>query len=367
MTASAELEPLFRPFRAGRLNLKNRIVMAPLTRQRAANPGLVPTQLHTTYYEQRASAGLIISEATQVSQEGQGYVATPGIHSAAQVAGWREVTEAVHRAGGTIVQQLWHVGRVSHPSFQPSGGLPVAPSAIAPPGQIGTAAGKQDFVVPRALDTEELPRIVADFAQGARNALIAGFDGVEIHGAHGYLLDAFLRDSSNKRQDGYGGPIENRLRFPLEVVDAVIATVGAGRTAIRLSPVSPIYGMSDSDPTALFSAMVDALDRRGLAYVHVVEGATGTSRETDFDFKALRRRFGGAWIANNLYDQALAEAVLQAGDADLIAFGRPFIANPDLVERLRIGAPLATANAATIYGGGAEGYTDYPPLEQVLA
>ncbi|HKY96012.1 MAG TPA: alkene reductase, partial [Kiloniellales bacterium] len=319
------------------------------------------------YYAQRATAGLIVTEATQISQEGQGYVDTPGIHSAVQVAGWREVTEAVHRAGGTIVLQLWHVGRVSHPSFQPGGGLPVAPSAIRPPGQIGTRAGKQDFVVPRALDRDELPRIVGDFAQGARNALIAGFDGVEIHGAHGYLLDAFLRDSSNRRQDGYGGSIENRLRFPLEVVDAVTAAVGAGRTAIRLSPVSPIYGMSDSDPTALFSAMVDALDRRGLAYVHVVEGATGTSRETDFDFKALRRRFGGAWIANNLYDRAMASAVLETGDADLVAFGRPYIANPDLVERLRSGAPLASANPATIYGGGAEGYTDYPPLQRAAA
>jgi len=364
---AAEAAPLFTPFRAGRLALKNRIVMAPLTRQRAANPGLVPTQLHATYYEQRAAAGLIVSEATQVSPEGQGYVDTPGIHSAAQVAGWRQVTEAVHRAGGTIVLQLWHVGRVSHPSFQPGGQLPVAPSAIAPAGQVHTPDGKRDFVVPRALDREELPRIVADFAQGARNAILAGFDGVEIHGAHGYLLDAFLRDGSNKRTDGYGGTIENRLRFPLEVVDAVIGAVGAERTAIRLSPVSPVYSMSDSDPAALFGAAVEALDRRRLAYVHVVEGATGTSRETDFDFKALRRRFGGAWIANNIYDRSMAIAAVRSGEADLVAFGRPFIANPDLVERLRLDAPLASANKDTIYGGGAEGYTDYPALERVAA
>jgi len=363
----AAASPLFQPLRAGRLSLRNRIVMAPLTRQRAANPGHVPTQLHATYYEQRASAGLLVAEATQVSPEGQGYLDTPGIHSAAQVAGWRQVTDAVHRAGGTIVLQLWHVGRISHPALQPGGALPVAPSAVRPAGHTRTREGRQEHVTPRALEPGELPRVLGDFAQGARNAIAAGFDGVEIHGAHGYLVDQFLRDGSNRRTDGYGGSVENRLRFALEVVDAVVGAVGADRTAIRLSPVSPVNDSHESDPAAVYGALVEALDRRGLAFLHLVEGATGTSRETDFDFKALRRRFRGAWMVNNLYDKALAERVLRAGEADLVAFGRPFIANPDLAERLKLGAPLAAADPATIYGGGAEGYTDYPALERVPA
>ena len=354
--------PLFQPFRAGALSLRNRIVMAPLTRTRSGQPGDVPTGMMATYYRQRASAGLIVSEATQISPQGKGYAWTPGIHSPEQVAGWRLTTDAVHAEGGSIVLQLWHVGRISHPSLQPGGALPVAPSAVRPAGQAFTEEGTPDFVTPRALAAEELTGIAADYARAARNAIAAGFDGVEIHGAHGYLLDQFLRDGTNRRCDAYGGSVENRLRFPLEVVDAVTAAIGAARTGIRLSPVSPVNDMSDGDPAAVFFPLVERLARRGLAYVHVVEGDTRGPRESDFDFRALRRAFGGAWIANNGYDRDLAARTLEAGDADLIAFGRPFIANPDLVERFRTDAELNTPDPSTFYGGGEKGYVDYPVL-----
>jgi N-ethylmaleimide reductase len=353
---------LFEPYRLGNLTLANRIVMAPLTRNRAG-AGNVPTALAAEYYRQRAGAGLIVAEATQVCPEGQGYQSTPGIHSPEQVAGWKIVTDAVHKAGGRIFLQLWHVGRVSHVSLQPGGQAPVAPSAIRAKTKTFVNGSFIDVSEPRALALDELPGIVAAYRKGAANAIAAGFDGVEIHGANGYLLDQFLRDGINKRTDAYGGSIENRARLMLEVVDAVVAEIGAGRTGIRLSPVTPANDASDSNPQPLFNHVVEQLDRRGIVYIHAIEGATGGDRDiAPFDYVALRRRFRNTWIANNGYTLAMAKTALAENRADLIAFGRPFIANPDLVERMRRNAPLATGNRETFYGGGAEGYTDYPAL-----
>ncbi|NOG70548.1 alkene reductase [Roseicella sp. DB1501] len=358
---------LFQPFQLGPLSLPNRVVMAPLTRSRAGSKG-IPGPLNAEYYAQRASAGLIIAEATQVSPQGQGYAFTPGIHDEAQVAGWRQVTEAVHAAGGRIVLQLWHVGRISHPSLQPGGALPVAPSAIRPEGQAFTESGFQPFQTPRALETDEIAGIVDDYRQAAVNARQAGFDGVEIHGANGYLIDQFLRDKTNRRTDRYGGSIENRARFLLEVTAAVTEVWGGDRVGLRISPVSPANDIADSDPQALFDHVAEQVNRFGLAYLHVVEGATGGPRDNlPFDFAALRRAFRGAYMANNGYDLALAQAALREDRADLIAFGRPFIANPDLVERLRRGAPLNALDTATLYGGDAKGYTDYPALARQAA
>jgi N-ethylmaleimide reductase len=354
---------LFEPYRLGDITLANRIVMAPLTRNRAA-AGNVPTALMAEYYRQRAGAGLIIAEATQVCPEGQGYQSTPGIHSAEQVAGWKVVTDAVHKAGGRIFLQLWHVGRVSHVSLQPGGQVPVAPSAIRAKTKTFVNGSFTDVSEPRALELAELPGIVDAYRKGAANAIAAGFDGVEIHGANGYLLDQFLRDGTNKRTDTYGGSIENRARLMLEVADAIVGEIGAGRTGIRLSPVTPANDASDSNPQPLFNYVVEQLDKRGLVYIHAIEGATGGARDfAPFDYAALRQRFRNTWIANNGYSLELARSALAAKRADLIAFGRPFIANPDLVERLRRNAPLATGNRETFYGGGAEGYTDYPVLE----
>lgn len=354
--------PLFQPYDLGPLTLANRIVMAPLTRNRAA-AGLVPGPFAAEYYAQRASAGLIIAEATQISPQAQGYQDTPGIYTADQVSGWRVVTDAVHAKGGRIFLQIWHVGRVSHVDLQPGGVAPVAPSAIA--------AGTKTFVndtftdtsMPRALTLVEIPGIVADFRKAAANAIAAGFDGVEIHGANGYLLDQFAKDGANHRTDDYGGSVENRARLMLEVATAVAAEIGAARTGIRLSPVSPANGVSCSNAQPQFDYIVDALNKLGLVFLHLVEGATGGPRDVaPFDFAGLRRRFSGTYIANNGYDLALANAHLQAGEADLFAFGRPYISNPDLVARLQSGAPLAALNPATLYGGGAAGYTDYPAL-----
>ncbi len=363
---------LFDPARAGDLHLKNRVVMAPLTRNRA--PGAVPTPLMATYYGQRASAGLIISEATPVSHQGQGYADVPGLYTPEQVAAWKPVTDAVHAQGGRMVVQLWHVGRVSHTSLQPGGGAPVAPSAITAKTMTylndGGNGRFEPTSAPRALEAEELPGIVEDYRRAAKAALTgAGFDGVEIHAANGYLLDQFLKTGSNQRTDAYGGSIENRCRFPLEVVRAMVAEAGGGRTGIRLSPVTPANGISDADPQPLFEYLVRQLAPLGLAYVHVVEGATGGPREVEgrpFDYEALRRAYReaggtGAWMVNNGYDAALADQSLAHG-ADLVAFGRPFISNPDLVERLRTGAALTPADRATFYGGGEKGYTDYPTL-----
>jgi N-ethylmaleimide reductase len=364
---------LFEPATAGRLQLANRIVMAPLTRNRS--PGAVPGPHTAAYYAQRASAGLIVTEATAISPQGQGYADVPGLYTAEAFAAWRRVTDAVHAAGGRIVVQLWHVGRVSHTSLQPGGGAPVAPSAIAAKTKtVLIEDGVPRFVetsVPRALDTAELPGIVADYRRAAAAAVHeAGFDGVEIHGANGYLLDQFLKTGANQRTDAYGGSIENRARLLLEATQAVIDGVGdAGRVGIRLSPVTPANDIVDADPQPLFDHVVRRLGPMGLAYLHLIEGATGGPREIPdrpFDFGALRQAWRdagatGAWMVNNGYDRALAETALAAG-ADLVAFGRPFIANPDLVRRLRENAPLNPSDRSTWYGGGEHGYTDYPAL-----
>ncbi len=355
--------PLFQPLALGGLELPNRVVMAPLTRNRAISPNTVPSPLAPLYYRQRASAGLVITEASQISQQGQGYIWTPGCFTDAQVEGWRAVVDAVHREGGRTFLQMWHVGRVSHTSLQPGGGAPVAPSAIAAKTKTFVEGGFVDTSMPRALELSEIPGILADYAHAARCALRAGFEGVEIHAANGYLIDQFLRDSSNKRTDAYGGSIENRIRFALEVVDSIVGVLPATRVGIRIAPTSPANDISDSNPTALFGALAEGLAKRKLAYLHVVEGATQGARDIlPFDFLALKRAFGGVYIANNGYDREMAIAAVAEGRADMVAFGRAFIANPDLVERLRIGAPLNASDRATFYGGGEKGYTDYPTL-----
>jgi N-ethylmaleimide reductase len=358
---------LFEPFKLGSITLANRLVMAPLTRNRALE-GLVPNPLAVEYYGQRATAGLLVSEATQVSQQGQGYQDTPGIYSKEQVAGWRGVTDRVHAKGGRIFLQLWHVGRISHTSLQPNGGAPVAPSAIRAKTKTFVNGTFADVSEPRTLELAELPGIIDNFKQGASNAMAAGFDGVEVHGANGYLLDQFAKDGTNKRTDAYGGSIENRARLMLEVTKAVTAEVGAERTGIRISPVTPANDVSDSNPQPLFDYIVDHLNALKLVYIHVIEGATGGRRDiAPFDYHSLRNRFKGAYIANNGYDFELANKVLSANDADLIAFGKLFISNPDLVERFRRGAPLNDFDKATFYGGGAKGYTDYPSLPSAAA
>jgi N-ethylmaleimide reductase len=362
--AGSTVSKLFEPYRLGALELPNRIVMAPLTRNRAAL-GNVPSSLAAKYYAQRASAGLIISEATQVAPEGQGYEATPGIHSPEQIEGWREVTKAVHANGGRIFLQLWHVGRVSHVSLQPGGRSPVAPSAVKANTKTFVGGEFIETSAPRALRLDEIPGVIAAFRRGAANAIAAGFDGVELHGANGYLLDQFLRDGANRRDDGYGGSIENRARLLLETLAEVIAEVGAGRVGVRVSPVTPSNDISDSDPGALFAHVIERIDALAPVYIHVVEGATGGDRNfgPPFDYGALRRKFHGTYIANNGYGLASAIDAIASGRADLIAFGKAFLANPDLVARLRANAPLNAPDKATFYGGGAKGYTDYPALE----
>ena len=364
---------LFEPTRFGDIATSNRIVMAPLTRDRAG-PGQVPTPMMATYYQQRATAGLIVTEATQISAEGQGYLDTPGLYSAEQVAGWRRVTDAVHAKGGKIVVQLWHVGRISHVSLQPDGQAPVSSTARRAVGKTFTAQGFEDVSEPRALRLDELPRIVAEYRQAARNAIDAGFDGLEVHSANGYLLEQFLRDSINDRSDAYGGPKENRARLLIEVMSAIVAEIGAGRTGVRLSPVTPANdAKQDSDAQGLFNYVVEQLAPLKLAFIHVVEGATGGPRDVaPFDYAALRSRFKhgnehGAWMVNNGYTRAMALDVVASGVADLVAFGKPFISNPDLVRRLREDAPLAPLNRDTLYGGGAAGFIDYPPLEMAPA
>jgi N-ethylmaleimide reductase len=360
---------LFEPAQAGALKLGNRLVMAPLTRNRAG-PGLVPGPFAAEYYAQRASAGLIVAEATQVSAQAQGYSGTPGCYTDDQVRGWKQVTDAVHARGGTIVVQLWHTGRISHTSFQKDGRAPVGPSAIRANAKTFVAGqGFVDVSTPRALETDEIQGIVEDFRHASARAIEAGFDGVELHGAHGYLLDAFLRDGANHRTDAYGGSIENRARLLLEVARACATAIGADRLGVRISPVSAANDSRDSAPQPLFNHVVEGLNPLGLAYVHVVEGDTGGARDNiAFDYAALRARFEGAWMVNNGYDRRMAIEAVASGRADLVSFGRPFIANPDLVERLSKDAPLnKLMGQETFYGGGAHGYTDYPTLEQSLA
>lgn len=354
---------LFSPFRLGDLTLGNRLVMAPMTRNRADEDD-APHDLTTLYYEQRASAGLIITEGSPIAADAVGYPATPGIYSDKQVAGWRAVTETVHRKGGHIFIQLWHCGRVSHPSMLPGNGTPVAPSAIKPEGDAFTYDGLQPFVEPRALSTDEIAHIVSQYKHAAQQAKLAGFDGVEVHGANGYLIDQFLRDGSNKRDDAYGGSPEKRMRFLNEVLDAVCEVWPTNRVGLRLTPENSFNDMSDSDPQSHFGYFVAQLKPRNLAYLHVLEGDM-TGKAPALNYRALRDAYGGVYIANNGYDKARAQRALDNGNCDLVAFGIPFLANPDLVYRMQHDIELNAPNQATFYGGGAEGYTDYPFADQV--
>lgn len=354
---------LFSPVRLGPYELSNRIVMAPLTRSRAG-AGDVVKPMTAQYYAQRAGTGLIISEASQITPQGKGYAWTPGIYSDEQVAGWKQVTDAVHAKGGRIFIQLWHVGRISHPDLQPGGALPVAPSAVRPDVEAFTEAGMKPAVTPRALELAELPGIVADYRRAAENAMKAGFDGVEIHAANGYLLDQFLRDGCNQRKDAYGGSVENRVRLVEEVTRAVAEVCGPDKVGIRISPVNTRNDLVDSNPEPVFTHLVDRLNAIGIAYLHIIEGVTGGEREVagGFDLQKLRKRFKGVTMLNNGYTRDLALAARENNTADLVCFGRPFISNPDLVERLKKNAPLNELDAATLYGGDERGYLDYPVL-----
>jgi len=360
-------DPLFEPWTLGDLELPHRVLMAPLTRARAGQPGDVPTPLNAEYYRQRAGAGLIISEATQVSPQGKGYAFTPGIHSQEQVAGWRRVTDAVHAAGGRIYAQLWHVGRVSRPELQPDGAQPVAPSAIQPETMVFISAesGMVPVLEPRALEAAEIPDVVAQFRAGAENARAAGFDGVEIHAANGYLLDQFLRTHSNRRSDEYGGSVANRLRLPLEVVDAVVDVWGTERTGIRVSPTGTFNDMHDDDPVATYGALAEELQARGIAFMEVVEDSfQGNEVEGRPEpvIDAIQAGFRRSYMGNGAYTADEARSRIREGRCDLASFGRPYIANPDLPERLRRNAPLNEWDEATFYGGDERGYTDYPAL-----
>jgi len=365
---SEEQDVLFSPFTLGDLRLPNRVIMAPLTRSRAKQPGDIPWELNATYYAQRASAGLIIAEATQVSPQGKGYAFTPGIHSDEQVEGWRKVTSPVHHEGGRIFLQLWHVGRISRPELQPNGKRPVAPSAIKPEGAqtfIDEKSGMVDILEPRALASDEIPGIVDQFRRGAENAKRAGFDGVEIHGANGYLIDQFIRSKSNRRSDTYGGSIENRIRFPMMVVEAVMGVWGGERTGIRLSPTGTFNDMHDDDPVATFGALASHLNTSGVAFIEVVEDSfqgNAVEGRPESIINAIRAGFKGAYIANGNYTAEEARTRIRAGLCELVSFGRPFISNPDLPARFRQGTLLNEYDSNTFYGGDEHGYTDYPML-----
>ncbi|HUB90351.1 MAG TPA: alkene reductase [Dyella sp.] len=358
------VEDLFEPIQLGPYLLANRIVMAPLTRSRATEEG-VPTPLMTEYYTQRASAGLIITEGVNISAQGRGYMRTPGLYDNAQTAAWRPIVDAVHARGGRIYPQLWHVGRISHPALQPHAALPVAPSAIRPNVRVYAHDGFRHCVKPRALTTGEIYVIVEQYRQAARRALQAGFDGVEIHAANGYLIEQFLRDSTNEREDNFGGSVENRAHFLLEVVDAVTSVMGASRVGVRLSPLGFANDCSlDSDPESLYGYVVEKLNAFRVSYIHVIEGTPQGPRDVfgGFDLQLLRRMFKGRYIANNGYDLGMAQDACRRHRADMVSFGRAYIANPDLVERFKRSAPLNTPDHSTFFGGGAKGYTDYPCL-----
>jgi N-ethylmaleimide reductase len=363
MTQSSEAIDVFSPYKLGALSLPNRIVMAPMTRNRAT-PGGVPSPLAVNYYMQRASAGLIITEGSQITQQGQGYPGTPGIYSPAQIAGWKLVTDAVHSAGGRIFLQLWHVGRISHPSLQPDGAAPVAPSALLPPGLTMTAQGMEPFVMPRALETHEVAGIVEDFRRAAANARTAGFDGVELHGANGYLIDQFLRDKTNQRTDRYGGIALNRARFLIEVTEAVIGEWGSNRVGVRLAPTNPFNDIADSNPAATFTVATNELKRLGLAYLHIVEplATDPVAAGERPDIRFFRRLWPDTLVGNKGYDLARANAALHDRTVDLVSFAVLFLANPDLPERFHRGAGLNAPDKATFYTGGERGYTDYPTL-----
>lgn len=359
-TITSSKKDLFTPIMMGDMELKNRMIMAPLTRNRAG-PGNVPQDINVTYYEQRAGAGLIITEGSQISVQGSGYPSTPGIYSAEQIAGWRRITDAVHAKGGHIFIQLWHTGRISHSSFQESGALPVAPSAIKASGEAVTYEGMQPFETPRALEISEILNIVAGYATAAKNAREAGFDGVEIHAANGYLIDQFLRDGSNHRDDKYGGDIANRMRFLKEVVEKVIEVWGPNRVGVRLSPENAFNDMQDSHPQQTFDAVAKMLSDYPLAYLHVLEGNMMPG-DGLVDYKQLRGKFSGLYMSNHGYDQENGNKTIEEGTADMVAFGKLFLANPDLPERFAQGATLNTPDVDTFYGGNGKGYTDYPAL-----
>lgn len=359
----SDTAPLFQPLAIGAIAAPNRVLMAPLTRNRAQSDG-TPKAMAVAYYRQRASAGMIVTEATQVSAMGKGYLDTPGIHAPEHVAAWRQVTDAVHAAGGRIVLQLWHVGRISHTSLLPGGAAPVAPSAIRARTQTFTPNGFEDVSAPRALETAEIPGLIADFVQGARNAMAAGFDGVEVHAANGYLLDQFLRAGLNQRADGYGGSVEGRIRLAVEVVEAVARAIGADRVGVRVSPFGTFNDIPTEGAEETFAALYRALAPIGLAYLHVVEqfpGSTPAAAETAA-LDRLRALWPGVYIANGEFDAARAADWIARGRADAISFGRPFIANPDLPARIRQGAALNAPDPSTFYGGDETGYTDYPAL-----
>lgn len=368
--------PLFQEYRLGPFRLPHRVVMAPLTRSRARQPGNVPSQLAACYYAQRASAALIISEATQISMQGQGYAWTPGIHSREQVEAWRQVTKAVHDADGLIFNQLWHVGRISHPALQPDNMLPVAPSAITPAGKafIENERGEGElvpFVRPRALTFEEMPYLIRQYERAARNAEAAGFDGIEIHAANGYLIDQFIESSTNRRSDAYGGPVQNRARLLLEITEALIPILGADRIGVGLSPLGKMNDISDDAPESTFAYIAEQLSGYGLAYLHIVNPALEQMQKGEKPepyalsmARLIRNKYQGTLIVAGGFNADSATQGLRDGQADLIAFGRKFIANPDLPERLRVGAPLNVDDPTTYYGGGEKGYTDYPSLEQ---
>lgn len=358
---------LFTPIQLGRYTLPNRIVMAPLTRNRAGE-GNIPLDMHVKYYTQRASAGLIITEATQVAPKGQGYPSTPGIHSDEQVTAWKRVTDSVHGQGGRIFLQLWHVGRVSHPSFH-GGELPIAPSAIAPEGDAMTNEGMQPFVTPRAIATDEIPGLIEQHRQGAENALAAGFDGVEVHGANGYLIDQFLRDGTNQRTDAYGGSVENRARFLLEATQVAVDVWGADRVGVRLSPSNTFNDISDSAPRETFGYAVKALNAFNLAYLHLLEPSEADLRHggTPIPTQEFRPLYEGNLMVNWDYDKAKGNDAIASGNADLVSYGKLFIANPDLPKRFKVDAPLNEPDPDTFYGGGEAGYTDYPFLEEQSA
>ena len=349
---------LFEPFQLGDLTLANRMVMAPMTRNRADENGVVPPMM-VTYYQQRASAGLVVTESAPVSPEGVGYPFTPGIYTEAQAASWLRVTDAVHSAGGHVFVQMQHCGRISHPSMLPNNATPVGPSALRPTGQAVTYTGMQDFVTPRALEIREIPGIVEQFRRGAEMAKRAGFDGVEVHGGNGYIIDQFLRDGSNRRFDAYGGSVQNRMRLLNEILDAVCAVWPARRVGVRLTPENSFNSMSDSNPQAHFGYFIEQLSPRGFAYVHVLEGDMMT-KASALDYRALRSKFVGPYIANNGYDLVRAQTAVRSGAVSLVAFGIPFLINPDLVRRYRENLPLNEADPSTFYGGSEAGYTDYP-------
>ena len=362
---------IFDNLKLGNLTLPNRIIMAPLTRMRSKQPGNIPWELNATYYAQRASAGFILTEATQVSQQGQGYPGTPGIHSKEQVQGWKLVTDAVHKNGGHIFIQLWHVGRISHSSHQPNNGLPVAPSAIAAKNSgTFTADWKPTpILTPRALEASELPGIIQDYVNAAKNAKDAGFDGVEVHMANGYLLDEFLQDGSNKRTDEFGGSIQNRVKFPMQVLDAVINVFGKDRVGVRLSPYGTFNDMSDSNPIELFTHVIDQLNQRQIAFLDMIEpratsagGGDDVNENAPSTTKLFRKKFKGIFISAGGYKTEDAKKAIETGEVDAVAFGRIFIANPDLPKRIKTNAALNPYDRSTFYGGNEKGYTDYPVL-----